>query len=358
MATTTEPEPEPAPAPDARNSTALAELPSTPDDVREAVLALHASQQACVNDAERPADLNAHGLLPLSSARLEVETLQLRYTLNAICVLLPMLEVPVATPRLYVLLMGAGAPWPTCGAVWLMRQYALATRALVKSGEVYARADHDAPQCHEQVLKERQRECKQLREGLLVRLAELHADTIDSDDRYHALLDEMHTFAVGFLRSYERAIMRLCHEACRHPSIPEHYREALHVQRDERPPVTSELSVVLAKQRRWVTDVRRRFFTYRKDADDGASAMDSLALAPPPPGMPTRAEIRSFARFLGHEASSPAVVDVQQAALARFLQKDDRAAAAAAADADAANSGDDDDTTITTTAPPTDTTSS
>ncbi len=341
---TTETGSEPAAAADARDSPALTELPNRPDDVREAVLAFRASQTALVHDDHRPADLNAHQLLPLTPKQLMVEAVRTEHLLNAIGVLVPMLEVPVYTPRLYVLLVGRGAPWPTCGAVWLVRQYALAIRVLVKSDAVRSRADcaktpdadASAFQCHEQVIREHQRECKQLQQRLLARLAELGATALDgvvgnADDRYRALFAELRASALAYVRTYERAIMRLCHEACTTPSIPEHYREGLHAQQqqddDELPPVTPELAQLLATQRRWVIDVRRRFFTYREDADDGSVAMDSLALAPPPPGMPTRAEMRSFARFLSYHATTSAVADVQLSALAMFLQKDAKAAA-------------------------------
>ncbi len=275
------PSPPPPPAQDARNEVLRLPPENLPDETRNT------------------------DLLPVPEPVLDQHMTEHRHDIDRIMLWMPVLPMPVFTPRLALLLTGKPS-WKTSDATALLHLYVMVLRVFCADPRM--RSDRDPPPeagasrhatCREDILKEHTEEALQLAGEATARLRALSAEHASVADAYHAALQQLHEITVKLLQRYERSIMRLLDEAALVPCLP----AWAHVTLITSPTVPSadrvhaDLPRMLAQQRRVV--IAKREGKMRRQRHPVPPVPADVRMVPPAAAaLPTAAQLFSHAHFL------------------------------------------------------------
>jgi hypothetical protein len=248
-----------------------------------------------------PDETKRSDLLPVPEPVLEEHMADNRHDVDRILLWMPMLPMPVFTPRLAMLLTGKPS-WPTSDSMALLHLYVVVLRVFSADPRMRSGSDPPAPEgatSREDILKEHTEEALQLANEATARLRALGAQRESVPDAYRAALQHMHEMTVQLLHRYERSIMRLLDESALVPCLPAWAHVAL-ITPPTAPsaaPGHRDLPRLLAKQRQAL--IKKREGKMRRQGQPVPAVPADVRMVPASAaGLPTAAQLFSHAHFL------------------------------------------------------------
>ncbi len=307
-----------------------------------------------------PKDFNTHGLLPLSPLTLKNILIVDQSTLNEINLLLPLINLPVYTSKLTLLLTGQAAhiisdsfsTFHLYNAVlkflgsadFMKSRKKIAAEWLEKcklSGELpqnelleciefipseIETCDDAMQECPDDEPKRRilkVKYCKdapwskettrediledltlaknQLLDGLINTLDNLDQGNYTGEKRWRAIVDILYAFTFVYLNTYEMCIIRLYDESCISGScIPEKYRGDFRTKKQvpQKGEIPDEMARAILEKRSAITTVRDENLVKARKGQQLESADDAVELCI----VPSQGDIFSFENFLNYKA--------------------------------------------------------